>query len=48
MDGIIDCVSAKHQIISLFSLLKYHGKICMVGAPAEPLELHAAPMVMGE
>jgi D-arabinose 1-dehydrogenase-like Zn-dependent alcohol dehydrogenase len=47
MDGIIDCVSAKHQLLPLISLLKYHGKIILVGAPAEPLELSAASLILG-
>lgn len=48
MDGIIDCVSAKHQLLPLLGLLKSHGKIILVGVPVEPLELPAAAVVMGE
>ena len=47
MDGIIDCVSAKHQLVPLLGLLKYHGKIVLVGVPAEPFELPVAPLIMG-
>nr|WPM01486.1 MSTRG.5530 [Rauvolfia tetraphylla] len=47
LDGIIDCVSAKHPIMPLLDLLKFEGKLCMVGAPAEPLELQSAPLLVG-
>nr|WPM01485.1 MSTRG.5531 [Rauvolfia tetraphylla] len=47
LDGIVDCVSAKHPIIPLLGLLKSQGKLVMVGAPGEPLELHSAPLLMG-
>lgn len=47
LDGILDCVSAKHALVPLLGLLKYHGKLITVGAPAEPLELPVAPLIMG-
>lgn len=47
MDGIIDCVSAKHQLVPLLGLLKYHGKLVLVGVPPEPLDLPAAPLITG-
>nr|WKU61924.1 cinnamyl alcohol dehydrogenase-like 6 [Rauvolfia serpentina] len=47
MDGIIDCVSAKHQLVPLLGLLKYHGKLVLVGVPAEPLDLPVPPLIMG-
>ncbi|EXC35492.1 putative mannitol dehydrogenase [Morus notabilis] len=47
MDGIIDTVSAVHPLVPLISLLKSHGKLIMVGAPAKPLELPAMPLILG-
>lgn len=48
MDGIIDTVSAVHPLMPLFGLLKYHGKLVMVGAPDRPLELPVFPLIMGK
>ncbi|CAI9111396.1 OLC1v1011617C2 [Oldenlandia corymbosa var. corymbosa] len=47
LDGILDCVSAKHALLPLLGLLKTHGKLITVGAPAEPLELVLSPLNMG-
>uniref|UniRef100_A0A5B7CC31 Putative mannitol dehydrogenase isoform X2 n=1 Tax=Davidia involucrata TaxID=16924 RepID=A0A5B7CC31_DAVIN len=47
MDGILDTVSAVHPILPLLSLLKNHGKLIMLGAPAKPLELPVFPLLMG-
>ena len=47
MDGILDCVSAKHPLVPLLGLLKSHGKLVTVGVPAQPLELPIAPLVVG-
>ncbi|KAK3416663.1 hypothetical protein EUGRSUZ_H02433 [Eucalyptus grandis] len=47
MDGIIDTVSAVHALLPLIGLLKSHGKLVLVGAPEKPLELLAAPLLMG-
>ncbi|RWR74093.1 putative mannitol dehydrogenase isoform X2 [Cinnamomum micranthum f. kanehirae] len=47
MDGIIDTVSAVHPLMPLIGLLKYHGKLVMVGAPDRPLELPVFPLIMG-
>ncbi|XP_058081255.1 probable mannitol dehydrogenase [Magnolia sinica] len=47
MDGIIDTVSAVHQIELLMGLLKSNGKLVMVGLPDKPLELPVFPLVMG-
>ncbi|KAL3527480.1 hypothetical protein ACH5RR_012136 [Cinchona calisaya] len=47
LDGILDCVSAKHPLLPLLGLLKYHGKLITVGAPPEPLELPTTPLIMG-
>ena len=45
LDGIIDTVSAEH---SLIGLLKFHGKLVMVGAPDKPLELPVFPLLVGK
>ncbi|GAV91967.1 ADH_zinc_N domain-containing protein/ADH_N domain-containing protein [Cephalotus follicularis] len=47
LDGIIDTVSAQHPLLPLISLLKRHGKLVMVGAPAKPLELPVFPLLAG-
>jgi len=47
LDGIIDTVSAHHPILPLTLLLKPHGKLVMVGAVGEPLELAVFPLLMG-
>lgn len=47
MDGIVDCVSAKHPLLPLLGLLNYHGKLVLLGVPAEPLDLPAASLVLG-
>ncbi|KAG2291158.1 hypothetical protein Bca4012_007110 [Brassica carinata] len=36
MDGIIDTVSATHPVLPILDLLKYKGKLIMVGAPDKP------------
>ncbi|XVF15319.1 hypothetical protein REPUB_Repub09cG0141300 [Reevesia pubescens] len=46
-DGIIDTVSAVHPIMPLLGLLKSHGKLIMVGAPNEPLELPVFSLIIG-
>ncbi|MBA0654572.1 hypothetical protein Goklo_021550 [Gossypium klotzschianum] len=46
-DGIIDTVSATHPIMPLLGLLKSHGKLIMVGAPCEPLEVPAFSLIIG-
>ncbi|RDY08850.1 putative mannitol dehydrogenase, partial [Mucuna pruriens] len=48
LDGIIDTVSATHPLLPLIGLLKYHGKLVMVGAPEKPLELPVIPLIMGK
>ncbi|KAG0461161.1 hypothetical protein HPP92_021126 [Vanilla planifolia] len=48
MDGIINTVSAKHDITPLLFLLKLHGKMIMVGAPEQPYELYAFPLIIGK
>nr|ASF57705.1 alcohol dehydrogenase 3 [Caladenia plicata] len=47
MDGIINTVSAKHDVVPLIFLLKTHGKMIMVGGPEHPLELPIFPLLMG-
>ncbi|KAL2348992.1 hypothetical protein Fmac_002992 [Flemingia macrophylla] len=47
MDAIIDTVSANHSIQPLIGLLKAHGKLILLGAPALPLEVLALPLLMG-
>ncbi|KAK4481381.1 hypothetical protein RD792_012269 [Penstemon davidsonii] len=47
LDGIIDTVSAVHELIPLISLLKPHGKFVMVGVPDKPLELPVFPLLTG-
>lgn len=47
LDGIIDCVSAPHEVLSLLNLLKSHGKLVMIGAVAKPLELPVFPLILG-
>ena len=36
LDGIIDTVSAPHEISSLLPLLKTNGKLILLGVPTEP------------
>ncbi|CAF2881734.1 unnamed protein product [Rotaria sp. Silwood2] len=38
-DFIIDCVSAKHDLIHILSTLRFGGIFCMIGAPPTPLEV---------
>ncbi|KAJ8769378.1 hypothetical protein K2173_002582 [Erythroxylum novogranatense] len=47
LDGIIDTVSAAHPVLPLLGLLKYHGKMILVGAPDKPLELPVFPLLIG-
>ncbi|RCV11594.1 hypothetical protein SETIT_2G198700v2 [Setaria italica] len=47
MDGIIDTVSAGHQIVPLLELLKPMGQMVVVGAPSKPLELPAYAIIAG-
>ncbi|KAK9166224.1 hypothetical protein Scep_001415 [Stephania cephalantha] len=47
MDGIIDTVSAVHPLLPLIGLLKFQGKLIMVGAPDKPLELPVLPLIFG-
>ena len=48
MDGILDTVSAVHPILPLIDLLKYHGKLILLGGPEKPLELPVLPLLLGK
>jgi len=48
LDGIIDTVSAEHPLSPIIGLLKSHGKLVMVGAPAKPLELPVFTLLSGK
>ena len=41
LDGIVNCISAKHDQGPLFNLLDVDGKMVMVGVPPEPMAVHA-------
>lgn len=47
MDGIIDTVSAVHDLTPLIMLLKTHGKLVPVGSPAKPVQLALYPLQSG-
>ncbi|CAA2997491.1 geraniol dehydrogenase [Olea europaea subsp. europaea] len=47
LDGILDTVSATHALSPLIGLLKPHGKMVLLGAPAQPLELPVFPLLTG-
>ncbi|KAL5556629.1 hypothetical protein UlMin_038865 [Ulmus minor] len=47
LDGIIDTVSAAHDIQPLVGLLKMDGKLVMVGIPDSPVQLPLLPMLQG-
>jgi uncharacterized zinc-type alcohol dehydrogenase-like protein len=46
-DFILDCVSAKHDVNALISLIKRDGTLCLVGAPEHPLEVGAFGLLFG-
>ncbi|XP_022866791.1 8-hydroxygeraniol dehydrogenase-like [Olea europaea var. sylvestris] len=48
LDGILDTVSATHALSPLIGLLKPHGKMVLLGAPAQPLELPVFPLLTGK
>ncbi|KAG2425878.1 hypothetical protein HYH02_014941 [Chlamydomonas schloesseri] len=45
LHGIIDTVSAKHDVSALVNLLKVDGKLVMVGVPEVPLDLPVMAIV---
>ncbi|KAG6471218.1 hypothetical protein ZIOFF_072319 [Zingiber officinale] len=47
MDGIINTVSAAHDVTPWLFLLKTSGQMIMVGAPLKPLEIYAFPLLLG-
>ncbi|XP_024971942.1 8-hydroxygeraniol dehydrogenase-like [Cynara cardunculus var. scolymus] len=47
LDGIIDTVSATHEIVSLLNALKPHGKLVVVGAQAKPFEVSSYSLIPG-
>lgn len=48
MDGILDTVSASHPLLPLIGLLKFQGKLIMLGVPNRPLELPVFPLAVGK
>ncbi|KAK1322703.1 putative mannitol dehydrogenase [Acorus calamus] len=47
LDGILNTVSATHQIVPLISLLKTNGKLVLLGVPPVPFELPSYTLLMG-
>ncbi|PKU83142.1 putative mannitol dehydrogenase [Dendrobium catenatum] len=47
LDGIIDTVSAYHPIAPSLGLLKAHGKLVVLGASKEPLQVPSIPLLLG-
>lgn len=47
MDGIIDTISAVHDLGPLIGLLKSHGVLVLLGLPNKPLELPVFPLLSG-
>lgn len=45
-DYILDTVSAKHDLVQAFGMLKREGTLIMVGASAEPLDLNVFPLIL--
>ncbi|KAL4540594.1 hypothetical protein Ndes2526A_g03565 [Nannochloris sp. 'desiccata'] len=46
LDGIIDTVSAMHDLQAYVALLRASGKYVCVGAPPEPYQIHAFALLM--
>ena len=46
LDGILDTVSAKHDLALYLALLKVNGVIVMLGVPDEPLDLPLFNIIM--
>ncbi|BAH92048.1 Os03g0223200 [Oryza sativa Japonica Group] len=47
MDGIIDTVSAVHDLTPLITLLRTHGQLVPVGSPGKPVQLALYPLQSG-
>ncbi|KAG2436960.1 hypothetical protein HXX76_006476 [Chlamydomonas incerta] len=45
LDGIIDTVSAKHDLAALVGLLRVDGRLVLVGVPEVPLDLPSAALI---
>jgi alcohol dehydrogenase (NADP+) len=46
-DGILDTISAKHDLTAAVNMLKPGGSLMLLGAAAEPLEFAALPLLFG-
>lgn len=46
-DGILDTISAKHDVTAALNCLKPGGTLMLVGAAPEPLEFSAMPLLFG-
>lgn len=47
LDGIIDTATGSHPLLPLLGLLKYNGKLVIVGGP-DKLELPVPSLLFGE
>ena len=47
LDGIVDTVSAKHDLGTYLNLLDVDGKLVLVGVAPEPMNLHAFSIIGG-
>lgn len=47
LDFILDTVSELHSLLPLLELLKVNGTLFIVGAPNEPFQLPAFPLIFG-
>ncbi len=47
LDGIIDTISANHPLADYLALLGLDGKLVVVGAPPEPLQLPTPSLIFG-
>ena len=46
-DFILDCISAAHDMGSYIDKLNVDGKLCIVGAPPEPMTLSGTKLIFG-
>jgi len=46
-DFILDTISAPHDMGAYLAVLKFDGTLCLVGAPAEPIQVGAFSLIMG-
>jgi D-arabinose 1-dehydrogenase-like Zn-dependent alcohol dehydrogenase len=47
LDGVVDTVSAKHDLGTYLNLLDVDGKLVLVGVAPEPMDLHAFSIIGG-